>query len=52
MRVAVTPQATTVEKVNQRVLFVEQSRKRALLSELFDDPGFKRVIVSPHQTRR
>ncbi len=45
MRVSVTPAATTVEKVNQRVLFVEQSRKRALLSELFDDPGFKRVIV-------
>ena len=45
LRVAVTPQATTVEKVNQRVLFVEQSRKRALLAELFDDAGFKRVIV-------
>ncbi|MFI4966872.1 MAG: DEAD/DEAH box helicase [Caulobacterales bacterium] len=45
LRVSVAPQATTVEKVNQRVLFVEQSRKRALLSELFDDPGFKRVIV-------
>jgi ATP-dependent RNA helicase RhlE len=45
LRVSVTPQATTVEKVNQRVLFVEQSRKRALLSELFDDQGFKRVIV-------
>ena len=45
LRVAVTPQATTVDRVNQRVLFVEQSRKRALLSELFDDPGFKRVIV-------
>jgi ATP-dependent RNA helicase RhlE len=45
LRVSVTPAATTVEKVNQRVLFVEQSRKRALLSELFDDQGFKRVIV-------
>ena len=45
LRVSVTPAATTVEKVNQRILFVEQSRKRALLSELFDDPGFKRVIV-------
>jgi ATP-dependent RNA helicase RhlE len=45
LRVSVAPQATTVEKVNQRVLFVEQARKRALLSELFDDPGFKRVIV-------
>ena len=45
LRVAVTPQATTVDRVNQRVLFVEQSRKRALLAELFDDQGFKRVIV-------
>ncbi|THD60951.1 DEAD/DEAH box helicase [Phenylobacterium sp.] len=45
LRVAVTPQATTVEKVNQKVLFVEQGRKRALLAELFDDAGFKRVIV-------
>jgi ATP-dependent RNA helicase RhlE len=45
LRVSVAPQATTVEKVNQRILFVEQSRKRALLSELFDDPSFKRVIV-------
>ena len=34
-----------MEKVNQRVLFVEQSRKRALLAELFDDASFKRVIV-------
>ncbi len=45
LRVAVTPQATTVDRVNQRVLFVEQARKRALLAELFDDPQFKRVIV-------
>jgi len=45
LKVSVTPQATTVDRVNQRVLFVEQSRKRALLSELFDDAGFKRVIV-------
>jgi len=45
LKVSVAPQATTVEKVNQRVLFVEQQRKRALLSELFDDAGFKRVIV-------
>ncbi|MBL8553240.1 MAG: DEAD/DEAH box helicase [Phenylobacterium sp.] len=45
VKVAVTPQATTVERINQRVLFVEQQRKRALLAELFDDGGFKRVIV-------
>jgi ATP-dependent RNA helicase RhlE len=45
LKVAVTPQATTVERINQKVLFVEQGRKRALLAELFDDQGFKRVIV-------
>jgi ATP-dependent RNA helicase RhlE len=45
LKVSVTPSATTVERINQRVLFVEQSRKRALLAELFDDAGFKRVIV-------
>lgn len=45
LRVEVTPAATTVERINQRVLFVEQQRKRALLAELFDDQGFKRVIV-------
>jgi ATP-dependent RNA helicase RhlE len=45
LKVSVTPAATTVERINQRVLFVEQQRKRALLAELFDDAGFKRVIV-------
>jgi ATP-dependent RNA helicase RhlE len=45
LKVSVTPSATTVERINQRVIFIEQARKRALLSELFDDQGFKRVIV-------
>jgi ATP-dependent RNA helicase RhlE len=45
LKVSVTPAATTVERINQRVLFVEQQRKRALLAELFDDETFKRVIV-------
>ncbi|HEX3699990.1 MAG TPA: DEAD/DEAH box helicase [Phenylobacterium sp.] len=45
LKVSVAPQATTVDRVNQRVLYVEQQRKRALLAELFDDAGFKRVIV-------
>ena len=44
-KVSVTPQATTVEKVNQKVIFVESARKRALLAELFADDNFKRVIV-------
>jgi ATP-dependent RNA helicase RhlE len=45
LKVSVTPSATTVERINQRLLFIEQPRKRALLAELFDDPSFKRVIV-------
>ena len=45
LKVSVTPQATTVDRVNQRVVFVEQQRKRALLAELFDDASFQRVIV-------
>ncbi len=44
-QVSVTPQATTVERINQQVLFVEQQRKRALLAELFADSALKRVIV-------
>jgi ATP-dependent RNA helicase RhlE len=45
LKVSVTPAATTVDRVNQQLIFVEQQRKRALLAELFDNPGFKRVIV-------
>ena len=45
LKVSVAPQATTVERVKQQVLFVEAARKRALLAELFDDAAFTRVIV-------
>ena len=45
MRVEVTPQATTVERIRQSVLFVEQNRKRALLAELFADDSWKRALV-------
>ena len=44
-RVEVAPQSTTVEKIEQRVLFIESGRKRALLSELFEDAAMKRVLV-------
>jgi ATP-dependent RNA helicase RhlE len=44
-QVSVAPQSTTVERVNQQVLFIEQTRKRALLAELFEDKDFTRVIV-------
>ncbi|MDO1559850.1 DEAD/DEAH box helicase [Brevundimonas sp. 2R-24] len=44
-KVQVTPQATTVERIKQSVVWVEQGRKRALLTELFSDPKFTRVLV-------
>ena len=45
LKVSVAPPATTVERVNQRVVFVEAGRKRGLLTELFADEAFKRVLV-------
>ena len=45
VKVSVAPQATTVERVQQRVIFVEGARKRALLAELFAEPKLDRAIV-------
>ncbi|NBB14983.1 DEAD/DEAH box helicase [Caulobacter sp. SLTY] len=44
-KVSVTPQATTVEKIDQKILFIESGRKRALLAELMDDGAMKRVLI-------
>jgi ATP-dependent RNA helicase RhlE len=44
-RIAVTPSATTVEKVDQRVIFIESERKRQLLAELFADTKMRRTLV-------
>jgi ATP-dependent RNA helicase RhlE len=44
-KVSVTPQATTVEKIDQKVFFIEGARKRALLGELFEDEAMKRVLI-------
>src|SRR5262249_46607360 len=43
--VAVTPPSTTVEKIDQEVLFVDKNDKRALLVEALDDDGMRRVLV-------
>ena len=52
LRVSVTPAATTVEKVNQRVLFVEQSRKRAPVLRAVRRSGLQaRHRLHPHQAR-
>ena len=45
VQVSVAPQATTVERIDQRVLFIEAQRKRPLLAELFADSNFSRTIV-------
>ncbi|HEY5920990.1 MAG TPA: DEAD/DEAH box helicase [Kofleriaceae bacterium] len=43
--VAVTPPATTAEKVDQEMFFVEKGDKRALLVDVLRDSGMKRVLV-------
>lgn len=43
--VAVTPVATTVDKVTQRVIHVSPAAKNALLAELLADPAFSRTLV-------
>ncbi|HTJ41693.1 MAG TPA: DEAD/DEAH box helicase [Kofleriaceae bacterium] len=43
--VAVTPPSTTVEKIDQEVLFVDKNNKRALLLAALDDKAMKRVLV-------
>ena len=43
--VAVTPPATTAEKVEQEVFFVEKAEKRALLVDVLRDSAMKRVLV-------
>lgn len=44
-RIDIKPAEKTVDRVEQRVLFVEKSKKRKLLCELFDDPEIDRAIV-------
>jgi len=44
-RVAISPKAITVDRVDQRVFFVQSADKRALLAKLLGDPGLARVIV-------
>ena len=45
VKVEVTPTATTVERIDQRVFFVDGGNKRALLAEVLKDPSISRAIV-------
>jgi ATP-dependent RNA helicase RhlE len=44
-KVSVAPESTTVERVDQRLIYIEAQRKRPLLAELFADASFSRTIV-------
>jgi ATP-dependent RNA helicase RhlE len=44
-RVAVTPAATTVEAIDQRVMFIENSKKRSALMAILSDQALARVLV-------
>jgi ATP-dependent RNA helicase RhlE len=44
-RVAVTPQATTVERISQRVILTEKAWKQGLLAELLKSEPVERVLV-------
>jgi ATP-dependent RNA helicase RhlE len=44
-KVAVAPVATTVERVEQRVMFVASAHKPALLATVLRDPAIERVLV-------
>ncbi|MGQ9366648.1 DEAD/DEAH box helicase [Azospirillum sp. ST 5-10] len=44
-RIEVAPPATTAERIEQRVLFVDRADKRPLLVELLSDPTVERAIV-------
>ncbi len=44
-KVAVHPVASTAERIEQRVMFVEKANKRPLLLQLLKDPAIDRVLV-------
>ena len=45
VRVAVAPVSSTAEMIQQKVMFVESSKKRELLKHVLKDPGLQKVIV-------
>ncbi|EKV28606.1 ATP-dependent RNA helicase RhlE [Caenispirillum salinarum AK4] len=45
VKVEVTPQSTTAERIEQRVLFVNRDDKRAALTHIIDSHGIERVLV-------
>ncbi len=45
VKVEITPQATTVERIDQKLFYVEQPHKPSLLLEVLRDESLSRVIV-------
>lgn len=45
VKIEVAPVATTAEKIDQRVIFVEQPNKNALLAKVMQDPTITRALV-------
>ena len=45
VRVEIAPQGRTVDRIDQRVYFVNAANKRALLQHLLSDSGLEKVIV-------
>ena len=45
VRVEVDPQSTTVDRIEQRVMFVERPNKKHLLKKLVSDPDMESAIV-------
>jgi ATP-dependent RNA helicase RhlE len=45
VKAVVAPPATTVERIDQRVVFVPSDRKRDLLATMLRGPAFSRVLV-------
>jgi len=45
VQISVSPPSSTVEKIEQRVLFVDRENKNALLDSLLEDESYYRVLV-------
>ena len=45
LRVEVTPPATTVDRIDQTVLFVDKANKRLLLGEVLSAPTIERALI-------
>ena len=52
VRIEVAPQATTVKLVQQKILFVDERNKIAILLELLRHEGLRRVLIFTRTKRR